>query len=222
MGIASLGFAGGPSIKFRLDPVDINWNFKIQTNEIQTLGGRVVQVTGATLSDVMVTGQLGEQRGSQHFESWQLAESFFAKIVQIMDYQSIGSNGLGNMGEPAIFTYAPLKIRLAVYVKAIQDPDGGNGVTHRTGKFAYGYTLTLFVVQEGSGDLAVVGKDTGGYVNKQRLKAIEGFMSRIADGIGWKFSEAYNGLSQGSGIGGTAAPTGPPSASNIDLHRTSR
>lgn len=202
-GIASLGFASGPSVKFRLDPKDISWNYRIFTNVTETLGGRVVQVTGAALSDLTIVGELGELRGSKHFQSWQLAEAFFEQVVRLMEYQSKGSTETGKMGEPAILTYGPLNIRLSCYIKGIQDPDGGGGVTHRPGKFSYGYALTLFIVTEGSGDLAIAGTDSGGFLNKQRQKAINDYMARIADGIGWKFSEKYNGLSLNSGVGGT-------------------
>lgn len=207
MGIATLGFASGPKMVFRLDPSDINWNFQIITNVQETLGGRVVQVIGANLSDLIVVGQIGEQRGKTHYTSWQLAEGFFGKVKQMMDYQSKGSDGQGKMGEPAIFTYPPLKIRFFVYIKDFQDLDGGNGITHRSGKFSYGYQMTLFIVQDGSDQRVDAGTDSHGVLNRKRQQAIENYMSRIADGIGWKYSDKFNGPSLLSGIGGTSRTT---------------
>src|SRR4051812_24078460 len=61
-GQATLSFAGGPSVKFRIDPTEISWDFKINTSVTNTVGGRVVQVTGATLSDIIVHGGFGERR----------------------------------------------------------------------------------------------------------------------------------------------------------------
>lgn len=204
-GVAVVDFAGGPSLRFRIDPESIDWNFKILTSVTETLGGRVIQVIGATLSDLTITGKVGEQRGSSHMESWRLAEGFFAKIASMMDFQSRGSNGIGKMAQPATFTYPPLDIRLACYIKSITDADGQGSVSHKQGKFSYGYQLILFIVPEGSGDLKVAGTDASGFLNVQRQKAIENAMNRIADGIGWKYSDKFNGPSLNSGIGGTEA-----------------
>jgi hypothetical protein len=211
MGVATLGFAKGPKVTFRIDPTDINWNFKINTNVQNTMGGRVVQVIGATLSDLVIVGQFGEQRGRVHYESWVLAKGFYDKIRQMMAYQSRNADGSGEMGEPAIFSYPPLKIRFSVYIKAIEDPDGGNGITHRPGKFSYGYILTLFIVQEGSGDLVIAGTDSSGILNRKRQKAIDAYMRRIANGIGWKYSDKFNGPSLNTGVGDSvqAVASGP-------------
>lgn len=203
MGIAAVQFSGGPGLKFRIDPESLDWNFKINTNVTETLGGRVIQVTGATLSDLSIQGSVGEQRGSVHYTSWQLAESFFAKIADMMDFQAKGANGIGNMNPPAIFTYPPLDLSLAVYIKSIADSDGQGGVSHRQGKYSYGYTLTLFIVPEGSPQVKIAGTDSNGYLNKKRQAAIEAQMQRIADGIGWHYSEQFNGPSTNSGIGGS-------------------
>jgi hypothetical protein len=203
MGIASIDFPSGPSLKFRLDPEDIAWSFKILTNVTNTMGGRVIQVIGATLSDLTIKGSVGEQRGKTHLTSWQLAEGFYAKVANLMDHQSKGSDGRVLMVDPGTFTYAPLDIRLKCYIKGIADADGQSGISHRQGKFSYGYALTLFIVPEGSGRLRVAGSDTNGYVDAKRAQAIENAMKRIANGIGWHYSEQYNGFALNSGIGGT-------------------
>lgn len=205
MGVAVIDFAGGPNLKFRIDPENIQWDYKILTSVTETLGGRVIQVIGATLSDLVITGKVGEQRGATHMLSWQLAEGFYAKVADMMDFQSRGANGIGKMGQPATFTYPPLGIRLAVFIKALTDADGQGSVSHKQGKFSYGYQLTLFVVPEGSSDLKVAGTDGNGFLDKQRQAAIENAMNRIADGIGWHFTETFNGPALNSGIGGSSA-----------------
>ena len=201
--VASLVFPGGPALRFRLNPKDSNWNYKVLTNVTETMGGRVIQVIGATLSDLVIVGEVGEQRGTTHITSWRLAEGFFGQCVRMMQHQSIGADGRRPMVTPAVFSYSPLDISLHTYIKSIADADGQAGVSHRTGKFSYGYQLTLFVVPDASGDLKVAGTDAGGVLDKQRQAAIEAAMSRIADGIGWKFSDTFNGPSLGSGIGGS-------------------
>lgn len=219
MGVASIAFSGGPSLKFRLDPESIDWNFKILTNVTETMGGRVVQVIGATLSDCVVQGSVGEQRGSVHFTSWQLAEAFFAKIAEMMEFQTRGANGKSPMVPPAIFSYPPLDLRLSVYIKNLADADGTGSVSHRQGKFSYGYQMTLFIVPEGSGQVKIAGTNSDGYLDKQRQAAIDNAMNRIADGIGWKYSDTFNGPSLGSGIGGTLVTGQNTNVSNIDTVR---
>ena len=203
MGIAQIAFSGGPSLKFRLDPESIDWNFKILTSVTETMGGRVIQVLGATLSDITIKGSVGEQRGKTHYTSWQLAEAFYAKIADLMDFQSKGASGLSDMVPPARFTYGPLDISLAVYIKNLADADGESGISHRQGKFSYGYSLTLFIEPEGSKILKIAGTNSDGYVDTKRKQAIEDAMNRIANGIGWHYSDPFNGPSLNSGIGGS-------------------
>ena len=206
MGVATLGFQNGPSIDFRIDPNSIDWNFTVLTNVIETLGGRVIQVVGSQLSDLLVKGSLGEVRGSNPFPSWQVAESFFAKIQGLMDFQSKGATQYGRLGQPAIFTYPPLDLKFLVYIKDYQDPDGGGGVTHRPGKFSYSYNLTLFIYPESSGGLKYVGGKNSIYSAAQ-ARAINNYLARISDGIGWHASDTFNG----AGAAAASITARPPS-----------
>ena len=215
MSRATLGFEGGPSMTFRLNPQEIDWKFDIITAVTETLGGRVIQVVGSDLSDIVITGQLGEVRGTRHIESWKLAEAFFAKIKEMMKYQAVGADKYGKMGQSAVFTYEPLGIRYNVYIKDIQDPDGGGGVTHRPGKFSYSYVLTLFIVQPRSARIVAAGETSDGVVDVAREKAIQDFMARISDGVGWKFSETWNGPLGESGVY-EPAPENAPGGSTYE------
>jgi hypothetical protein len=193
MGYASLGFSDGPSVSFRIDPDSIEWNFKINTTVIPTVAGRVVQVLGATLSDMTVTGKYGQNvRAGQDGESWKLAEAFVNKIRQIQEYQSRDSAQHGKMHTPAIFNYSPKNWRFQVYVKALADTQGGS-VTHRTGRFSYDYQLSLFIVDVISDDLHAL--------SGARKKAVDAYIARISDGIGWHFSQ-YNGQVPANPTGG--------------------
>src|SRR4051794_39582736 len=132
MALASLGFTGGPSVSFRLNPSSIDWGFDIHTAVTETVGGRVVQITGATLRDLTVTGYLGENRragGSpdglpDHAgASWRLHEAFLKKCRSIMDHQSRDSRTPGRMHEPATFNYPTRNWRWRVYLKSVADLD---------------------------------------------------------------------------------------------------
>lgn len=184
MGLASLGFNNGPSITFRIDPQSVDWNFKINTTVIPTVAGRVVQVLGATLSDLSVAGQYGQNvKAGVNGESWKQAEAFVNKVREIQAFQSRDSREFGKMHIPAVFNYSPKNWRFQVYVKALQDTRGGS-VTHETGRFSYDYILTLFIVDVISDDLNVL--------KGAKAQAVDKYIARISDGIGWHFSQ-YNG-----------------------------
>lgn len=200
MALASLGFSGGPTVTFRLNPSDISWGFDIHSNVIDTVGGRVVQITGATLRDLVVTGALGEHRGAGRSPdrlpdhagvSWRLHEAFINKCRAIMQYQARDSRTPGTMHQPAIFNYPPRNWRWKVYLKEVNDADGQASIEHRTGKFSHGYQLTMFIVQGGSDTLVKAGSSDS-IVDAAQERAIASYISRISEGIGWK-QTAFNG-----------------------------
>jgi|SRR6185437_131599 hypothetical protein len=191
MGTATLGFAGGPAVTFRVDPEAISWNWHVLTNVIETIGGRVVQVIGAYLDDLTVSGSFGQDHSTPDGESWRQAEAFLRMVTKIMEFQSQDSTQQDKMHPPAIFTYPPKNYRFRVYVKALTDADGGNSIVMTPGKFNQRYTLALFIVADGSDALVKAGTTNGVYDAKQN-EAIAAYMARISDGIGWHFSQ-YNG-----------------------------
>lgn len=201
MALASLGFNGGPQITFRINPSSIDWGFDIHTSVTHTVGGRVVQITGATLRDVTVVGYLGENRkaggppdnwNSDHAgASWRLHEAFVARCRKIMEHQSRDSNVHGKMHSPAVFNFPEHDWRWKVYLTDVADIDGQASIEHRTGKFSHGYRLKLFIVQAGSASLVKAGTSKDA-VDIAQEKAITSYIARISEGIGWRQSE-YNG-----------------------------
>src|SRR3954469_3657882 len=96
MGVATLG-PPHDTVAFRIDPDAVDWNFIINTSVQPTVGGRVVQIVGATLSDITITGHYGEEHPHKHVSdgsdngpgrSWRLAEAFVRKVRAWMVYQS--------------------------------------------------------------------------------------------------------------------------------------
>lgn len=216
MGVATLGFDGGPQLAFRIDPSTIDWSYEIHTSVTETVGGRVVQVVGASLSDVTITGSHGEDRtrgpgvgGQDHpGASWRLAEAFTAQVRALMVWQSGGSTVPGQLTRsPAVFSYPPAGWRFRVYLKALSDPDGG-AVTHRVGKSSYGYALTLFVVQDSSDALVTAGS-VAGVLDAAKAAAIDAYINRVADGVGWHYSP-YNGEASAAVNFNAAAQGGTP------------
>ena len=191
MAHATLGFPGGPHVAFSVDPENIAWNWQVITNVVETVGGRVVQVLGAYLSDLTVTGSFGQVHAPGG-ESWRLADQFLKDITKIMEHQSLDSRQQDKMQRGAVFTYPPLHWRFQVYVKDLSDPDGGNSVVLRPGKFNQRYQLTLFIIRRNDSGLVKAGSSDGGAFSQRGYDAVAAFMARISDGIGWHFSQ-YNG-----------------------------
>lgn len=185
------------NLSFRLNPSQVHFTYNIDTVVIPTIGGRVVQAYGATLGDMVIQGLFGVDRTMPR-ESWQLAEDFQSSISQMVAIQSLPPTNAQLSGvdptpmlQPFRFTFndatdarlaAKLPVHewdMMVYIKSLRDSTSEYTITHQTGKFSYGYTLTLFIVEDNTGTL------------KQGVT--DAFIQRLSDGVGWKYSTDYNG-----------------------------
>jgi hypothetical protein len=181
-------------ITFRINPDLIDWQFQVHTNVVPTLGGRVVQVLGASLSDIVIHGYYGENRAAHVARhnadegspgrSWQLAESFSAEIHRLMRKQAPFPGGATGYRKPIpIRWFYPAKgWDFLVYVKALKDGRGDQVVNHQTGKFSYDYQLTLFPVKDNT--YSMTGDVTT--LKTARSAAVKQAISRISHGVGWK------------------------------------
>lgn len=192
-----MAFAQLGSYSFRIAPSQVLFTYSVDTSVINTVGGRVVQVYGSTIGDITVQGLFGQERTGGMRDSWQLAEEFQAAIASMVAQQSKIPTGLQIQGrdptpmhQPVRFVYndAPGAANTGlpvhnwdcmVYIKSLRDVSANDAVVeHATGKYSYGYTLTLFVVQDNSGTL--------------KTAAVNNFIDRLADGVGWQRTR-YNG-----------------------------
>lgn len=190
-----MAFAQLGDLRFRIDPNSIAWDYQIDANRIETLGGQVVQILGATLGDITISGDFGQDR-TRRQESWQLALAFHKKIQQMMDAQTlpakrvtVGKSAVTSsrtsdaavVHEPVTFAYMDgvHNWQFKVLIKSIVDSDGsGAAVTHSTGKYSYGYQLTLFIVEANTDIIKKIATDA--------------YIARISNGLGWKQSK-FNG-----------------------------
>ena len=199
VGHATLGFAGGPAVAFRIDPENIMWDFQVITNVVETVGGRVIQVIGSYLNNLTVQGSFGQDHRTPAGVSWRQAEAFLALITQIMDFQSKDANQQNKMHPPAIFSYPPRGWRFQVYVDSLTDASGNpNSIYMTPGTINQRYTLSLFIVQDASEGLITAGTSNG-VLNRKAEQAIEAYMARISAGVGWTFS-VYTGISSAANL----------------------
>lgn len=194
MSIASIG-----GIPFRINPSQVTWDYSVNTTVIPTVGGRVVQVLGVTLGDMTIQGLFGQERDGQQRQSWELAEEFQRRVSGLIDLQSQRPTPAQLSGvDPTpmhpthrfVYSDDSPEARAAglpvhnwdfnVYIKDLKDVESPSmTVQHSTGRYSYGYTLTLFIQQDNTGKLATVAQDE--------------FISRLSNGLGWKRT-AYNGM----------------------------
>lgn len=192
-GVAKLGYQNGKHLVFRINPNEIDWNFQINTAVTETVGGRVVQVLGATISDLTIKGKYGQKPGKGG-KSWELAESFVNGIKALADAQFDDAVAPGNMlKDPIVFSYPPKGWMFQVYIKGFTDASGQAAITHTPDTFSYDYTLTLSLVNDLKDTMKILGKNNGTMLQQLKDAAVEGYIARIADGIGWKISD-YNGV----------------------------
>lgn len=191
-GAVTLAFPnGGPSVRFRINPDAVDWNFKVKTAVIDTIGGRVIQVLGADLSDMTVRGRFGSPAG-QEGSFWKEAESFLAQMRVMANYQARDANVQGqDMHPPAIFTFPAKNWSFDVYLKSITDGQGQLAINHSAGKYSYDYVLTFSVFNDRKNTSRVIGQNNG-VLRTSKDKAVEEYLNRIYDGIGWHLT-SYNG-----------------------------
>lgn len=165
MGVASL--AGRT---FRLDPTSVEWAFNTKVADLPTVGGKVVQVYGTSLSDMSLTGTFGKG-------GWKEQEKF------LKDMKDIGSRQVADAGvsrspnNPHRFLYPTKGWDFLVYLKAYSNPEGSRSVVLDNNIIAPKWSLTLFIVEDNSG-LKKVAQDA--------------YIARLSKGMGWK-QTAYNG-----------------------------
>lgn len=196
MALASLD-----GLHFRINPSSIDWGYTIDTSVEETIGGRVVQVLGATLTDVTLSGEYGEFKGNRPNEgrsrqtlaphnhvnhlSWELAEAFLKRVRDMMEKQSANSTQQDANLKHLDFKFPEYGWHFGVYIKGIDDGQSNVAIRHTSGTFAYKWRITLFIVEERSSALVIPSRGTT-TAEKQKSAAINSYIARISSGVGWR------------------------------------
>lgn len=177
MVLATLG-----GVPLRTNPTDIRWNFTMKTASQRTMGGRVVQILGTTLSDLTVTGTFGSgRRDLGDTEGWQNQVRFRKQVERWAKQTAAAKNP-----QPLRFTYSPRRWDFQVYVRSFSDVHMANDEINPQ------WQLVLFPLDDGISDVIRGIKDL--------------YLKRLADGVNWKQS-SYNGPTQAE-VDSTLAPYG--------------
>jgi hypothetical protein len=176
-------------LTFRINPSQVAWDYRLDTSVTPTIGGRVVQVYGATLGDMTIQGLFGNETTGKKRNSGVMAEEFQAQIAQMVVAQSKAPTTAQLIGTDPTPMHKPFRFVCSgdnlhnwdfqVYIKSLTDVnDPSVAIEHKVGKFSYGYNLVLFIVEDNTGQLKKVATDE--------------FINRLAQGVGWQRT-SYNG-----------------------------
>lgn len=114
-GIASLYFKG-KTLRFRTNPNEIWWSYSLNTHVEQTYGGRVVQILGTKIEDLVIKIDCG--RGGWTY------------LNQVVDFlREMMMEQRKNGGTTGTFTYTTRNWRLKVYALSVPFQDAVTATT---------------------------------------------------------------------------------------------
>jgi hypothetical protein len=108
-GIASLYF-NGQTLRFRTNPNEIWWSYTLNTNVEQTYGGRVVQILGTRIEDLVIKIECGNG-------GW----AYLTKVVDFLRNMMLEQRKNG--GKTAVFSYTTRRWRMKVYALSVPFQD---------------------------------------------------------------------------------------------------
>jgi len=162
MALASLG--GYP---LPVDPESVAWTFRMKTAEVETLGGKVVQVYGTDLGDMAVAGSFG-------VDGWTARDRFTARVNTWIQRDAASLNPV-----PLRFVMPSKGWDFQVHIKAYTA--NGGQFEHSNENFNPRWALVLFIVEDAT---------------RRLVKSIQDlYIARLMAGIGWKQTD-YNGPPQ--------------------------
>lgn len=190
------GSLGG--VPFRVDPNSVSWSYTPKVNTTPTVGGRVVQVIGSTLSNMKVAGTFGYQSPLaddpvKFDETWQVQQRFLDKVDAWVQNQvgdltanagSRGASGVGlQNGNPIRFLYSDndgVSFDFMVYIVSFKQPNSSMSIRLEPSIFAPNWEFEFFIYQDNSGLSSVT---SGSMINHIR---------RISGTFGW-YPTKYTG-----------------------------
>jgi hypothetical protein len=161
-------------VNFFINPESVSWNYTTKTSTTLTVGGKVVQVFGTYISNVIVTGSFG------HFGI--TAQQAFLAQVEAWAAEQTGSVQNVLNGGQAIFNGPPLKFifpvhnwTMTVYILNYNQPGSNMSVMLTNDIVNYQYELTLLVVQTNN-PTSLIEATTASMIDAiQRLSATFGY-----------------------------------------------
>ena len=137
----SQGTLGG--IPFTFDPTAVAWRYTTKTKTTMTVGGKVVQAFGTTISDMVVKGFFGS--GGTKAQA-----AFLAQVEAWVDAQTGTAQGTPGQylfnGPPIQFVFPPRDWNFPVYITNYSQSEGGFSIELENQIINYPWELTLMIV----------------------------------------------------------------------------
>jgi hypothetical protein len=170
-----------------LDPERVGWRATTKQSVTETVGGKVVQVFGTSISEVNIQGSYGTQgfTGEQAF----LAQVKAWVAAQVGDLVAVQGQGIWN-GSPLQFVFPFHNWILPVYIVKFwnPNPESYSSVYADPGVVNYHWALTLYVA---SNNASVTAADST--LDASLIQ----YMSRLAQYFGWFPNQAAGPVSVG-------------------------
>ena len=160
-------------IPFRVNPQSVSWPYSVKLAPTKTMGGKVVQIYGVSMGDLVIEGVFGAGGSDEQ-------KAFFDRLVTIIESQMPVSST--SVPRPVRFHWPERGWDFWCYVKKIEQQNASTAIRASNQDFNPGYRLTLFV-QEDNGDLVRVARNS----------AQAAYIARLSAGLGWKPSADWNG-----------------------------
>lgn len=156
--------------EFRLNPSSVSWGYKSKVSTTNTVGGRVVQVFGTSVSDITATGSFGAG-------GWKEQEAFLTQMQALADAQIRDAAVPNSTTAVQKFVYPDYGWDFHVMLRSFSSPDGSRSVNLDNRTVAPQWTLTLFIAEDRS-SLKKLSQDA--------------YLTRLSQGLGWK-QTVFNG-----------------------------
>lgn len=187
-GIASLYF-NGETLRFRTNPNEIWWSYTLNTHVEQTYGGRVVQILGTRIEDLVVKVECG-------LGGW----DYLTKVVDFLRKMMIEQRKDG--GKTATFSYTTRRWRLKVFALSVPFQDQVTATTREL-------ELRFKVVEDLTGQMTQMALDN----ELARLRDGIGFKktpynSATANAAAERIGESPPGVDLASTAGAASAALG--------------
>lgn len=170
-----MGLALLDGVAFRIDPSSVSWDYTVKTAELETVGGKVIQVYGTDLGDMVVAGSFGKGGFAEQ-------QTFLTRMRDTSERQVQQSTRIGALN-PSRFLYPPQGWDFAVLLKEFSQPNAPDGASVYVDPTTFnpGWSLTFHVVTENAG------------IKKAAQNA---FIDRLSRGLGWtqeSINEGFHG-----------------------------
>ncbi len=157
-------------VEFPVNPDDVRWDYSVKLATHPTIGGKVIQLYGWKMGDLMVSGSFGDITRQA---------AFFEHLKGVADKQTPNLDRL--VPQPVRFTWAARNWDFWVYLRGVTQMGASVSIEANESIFAPKYQMRLFVAE-----------DNGSIVKAASGAAQVAYINRLTAGLGWQKS-SWNG-----------------------------